>query len=809
MTHKTTQLSSPFATGGGGFHFEAEVQASFVVLMLSGGFAPCLPCWPINKIKLQGKVEGYETDDLIITVEDKETKDQRKLLGQIKYSIPITLKSDQFCKVIHAAWKDYNNPDIFTKQKDIIALITGPMSATDNRNVQWLLNQAKVTNDVDEFLRYVQQTNFSPSQSSEKLDVIRNHLKTANSGVDVSEDKLYTFLNHFYILSYDLGNEHGVVLSLLHSHISQFNQQYPGWIWPKIVNVVQSRNQNAGTITVDNLPEDLIDVFRHRITTEIPVELTAIQQDIEVNGLDNHQYATELALLNLVGRWDEGNKSDIEVLSKLLRSSYDDWIQHIRAILDTPSSPLSLKNGIWKISNRIELMNTLKSKIFDQHLDTFKSIIVPVLSEKDPAFELPPEDRYAARAYGKELTYSPTLRKGLSEGLAILGNNTSIFEHCSQGKIENTVILVIRELLANADWIRWGSLDLLLPTLAESAPEEFLNAVEGGLVSSPCPFDHLFHEEGRGIFGSNYITGLLWALEALAWDESYLVQVCVLLAGLASRDPGGQWANRPANSLSTILLPWLPQTIASIDKRKVTVQTILTEYPTIGWELIINLLPGRSQTSSGSYKSSWRNVIPEEWKERVPKSEYLQQVLNYADLAISIAGYDINKLVTLLDISNQLPKPFHNRLIPILSSEEVIKLPEDQRRFLWNHLVKFTTKHRRYSDAGWALPEEQLKEIDTVADRIAPSNPFNLHQHLFSDRDFDLYEVHLQQKSRHINLIDYSDNNFQGSSLVSDNPKRHGYVFEDKILPDSRINSSEVPDYFDRIYDKAILFSDI
>jgi len=69
--------------------------------------------------------------------------------------------------------------------------------------------------------------------------------------------------------------------------------------------------------------------------------------------------------------------------------------------------------------------------------------------------------------------------------------------------------------------------------------------------------------------------------------------------------------------------------------------------------------------------------------------------------------------------------------------------------------------------------------------------------------------LHMQQKSRHINLIDYSDNNFQGTSLVSDNPKRHGCVFEDKIFPDSRINSSKVPDYFDRTYDTAIPFSDI
>ena len=55
MSSGEKQLSSPFSTGSGGAHFEAHVQASFVVLMLTGGFAPVLPCWPISKVKLQGK----------------------------------------------------------------------------------------------------------------------------------------------------------------------------------------------------------------------------------------------------------------------------------------------------------------------------------------------------------------------------------------------------------------------------------------------------------------------------------------------------------------------------------------------------------------------------------------------------------------------------------------------------------------------------------------------------------------------------------------------------------------------------------
>ena len=86
MTNKKN-LSKHFSTGGGGVHFEAHVQASFVALMLTGGNAPCLPCWPIVEINLQGKIDGFDTDDLIVVVKDFNSNEKRKLLGQIKHSI--------------------------------------------------------------------------------------------------------------------------------------------------------------------------------------------------------------------------------------------------------------------------------------------------------------------------------------------------------------------------------------------------------------------------------------------------------------------------------------------------------------------------------------------------------------------------------------------------------------------------------------------------------------------------------------------------------------------------------------------------
>lgn len=736
---KKKNLSNPFSTGGGGGHFEAHVQASFVALMLTGGHAPCLPCWPIAEIKLQGKIDGFDTDDLVVVVEDVNTKEKRKLLGQIKHSIAITQGSLLFGEVMQAAWNDFNSSEVFTRHKDIIALITGPLSATDAHNVQWLLSQARHTKNVDEFLRNVQQAKFSPPKSAEKLEVIQHHLKAANGGNDVSKDELYDFLKHFHLLGYDLGNEFGVVLSLLHSHISQFHQQYPQWVWSRIVDIVQTWNQDAGTITPSNIPEDLLDVFTQRVLEEIPEEFKAALVKPKTDWTQ-HPDATHLAVVVLIGSWNEKSECDLGAITQLLDISYDEWLKKAREILHSLNSPLSLRNGIWKVVNRMELWSLLGSRVLDQNLETFRSLAISILREPDPAFDLPAEERYAASIHGKVLKYSPVLRQGMAEGLAILGSQPEPCVNCSEGKIEATCILVIRELLTDADWVLWGSLNGLLPTLAEVAPGEFLDTVEKTMRLTPCPFDELFSQEGNGVTGSNYLTGLLWALEGLAWDEQYLVRVCVALAELASHDPGGQWINRPFNSLVTILLPWLPQTLASVDKRKVVVRTILNEWPDVAWNLIIQLLPGQHQTSFGSHKPSWRRTIPDDWEKGVTPQEYWQQASFYAELAVASVGENSARLSALIDHFDSLPEPAIDKFLQVLASSTITKLPEEERLLVWIHINKFTNKHRRFSDAKWALPEKIVTRIEQVAEKLAPTNPFNLYQHLFTDSDFDLYE---------------------------------------------------------------------
>ena len=419
---------------------------------------------------------------------------------------------------------------------------------------------------------------------------------------------------------------------------------------------------------------------------------------------------------------------------------FNSWIASLREVLQEQDNPLVLRNNRWEVADRKALWEAIGSRIFDAHLDLFKNCVVEVLTELDPQFELPAGERYASAIHGKVLKYSSELRKGMAETLALLGNYGDVLTNCSQHKPQSTAVLAIREILNQAGWQLWGSLNNLLPNLAEAAPGEFLNTVEKTLEQTPCPFDELFAQEGTSISGGNYMTGLLWALESLAWSEEHLVRVSMILAELSSHDPGGKWANRPANSLTTILLPWYPQTLAPIDKRIASIKAIRTDFPDIAWNVLISLLPNQHQTTFGSHKPKWRYILPEDGESKVKNREYWEQVTGYAELAVEMALKDLDKLKQLVVNLDNLPKQSFDTLLEHLSSAAITDLPENERLPIWTNLTEFTSKHRKFADAKWALDAELVTRIETTAARLAPTSPEGLHRRLFGNRDFDLYE---------------------------------------------------------------------
>ena len=767
MNNGSKRLTNPYSAGGGGARFESCVQAMYLTLMLTQGHAPCLPPWPIVEIKLQTRNDGAELDDMMVTVQNPNGSEQCRLFAQIRHFITITERNDSFGGVIRAAWSDFNNESLSDKNADRFALITGPKSSIED--TKWLLSQSRHTKNVEEFLKKVGLAYFSSETKRQKLAAIQNQLKRANQGCEVADDTMYLFLRHFHLAGYDLGGELSDTFPLLLSHISQFNEN-PMFLWGRIVDEVQKWNLDAGTITHEDLPDDLIKAFEPQERRTNPFKLSASQTPLTDELWNQPPLASDLVFASLLGAWNENNGADLEVIRQLTQKETDVWLQSARETLQFPSSPIALRNGQWHVSDRKVLWEIFGGRVFDQHLTNLEKVAVSVLSERDPKFELPAQDRHAAQVYGAVPNHSYELRKGMAESLALLGNQHSELKFCSQHKPEIVASLSLRKIFENADWVLWGSLDRLLPTLAEASPDEFLKAVESGLQLQPCPFDELFLQEQTSVFGESYIVGLLWALETLAWDKDYLIRVCIVLGKLASRDPGGNSTNRPANSLARILLPWLPQTTASLQKRQLAVEALQMEDAETAWRLLISLMPNERGFSHPTHRPSWRDSGLADWTESVSQEEYMEQVDLYANMTVNMACQDMDKLgdKDFIDRLHQLPQNARDRVIEHISSDAILSEPEEKRLALWTELSRFIRVQRDFSSASWTLGEDEIAKVEKAADRLSPDSPLAVHRMLFSDYDFPLYkdwkdwdDLDEQRKSRRQqalrDILDYGD----------------------------------------------------
>jgi hypothetical protein len=451
--------------------------------------------------------------------------------------------------------------------------------------------------------------------------------------------------------------------------------------------------------------------------------------------------AAELAIAEILGGWVENSEADRTVIEGLSGNSYGEWIGEVRDIALRPGTPLILRDGKWKFIARYEGWFALGPRVFNEHLDRFKTAVISVLTERDPQFDLPKDKRFASAIYGKDFAHSRQLRVGLAESLALLGSHPEALTSCTQGKTIETTMLAVRDILCTNEWQRWAGLDSLLPLLAEAAPDEFLNRVESALDMTPCPLDELFIQEGDDVItGRTYISGLLWAIETLAWDANYLTRAVMVLGELSSRDPGGRWANRPANSLTKILLPWLPQTCASNSQKNAAISALITEHLDVGWKLLISLLPKSHSTSSGTRRPAWRNFIPDDWSSRVLIDEYWDQIESYIDLALVIAESDYVKIGELIDKLEDVPGYIQDKILAILDSVKVHALPDTEKLAIWNSLIDITTKHKKYAGADWAMRQNEIDKITAVAQRIKPDNPVLVYRRLFNEYDFKLFE---------------------------------------------------------------------
>lgn len=442
--------------------------------------------------------------------------------------------------------------------------------------------------------------------------------------------------------------------------------------------------------------------------------------------------AAELAPLVLVGSWDGDNNADKEVVTRVAARPYG-YIAPLLARLRVVSdAPLRWANGIWEFVSPLDAYTLLRSFLHTPYLAAFEAAACEILATDDPRLELPRDERWQARVRGKHFAHSEKLRLGLARTLALLATTderAAIPDTLSLQARANRIITTI--LPRGASWQRWASLGTLLPTLAEAAPEAVLDAAESCLVGTDPELPKLFAEEGHGLTAFPEHTGLLWALERLAWPPHLLARATAILATLAEHDPGGTWANRPQASLRDIFFSWMPHTAAPLDQRLAVLEALLDRHPTVGWKLLLELLPHSHESIMEHPTPEWRPWA-EGWKRGAARVDHMRTVRAFIELALAGTAASPKRWIDLVPHLNSWPRDDLEKALAALDhAPEAGVLTASERLSLWRVLRDETHRHRYFTDADWALAPDAVVRLEAVRDALAPADPVDVAVPLF------------------------------------------------------------------------------
>lgn len=448
--------------------------------------------------------------------------------------------------------------------------------------------------------------------------------------------------------------------------------------------------------------------------------------------------AADLIAPLLVGSWDEEKEGDLEVFEDLTGASYDSLAIELEKWLGHPDPPFRRIGRIWYLVDREDSWSLLATSLSRQHVDRFEATFLKVLGEPLPKTELPDEDQWRAGLLGATPRHSSQVREGLAETLALMAARNREVQISGQRQGQAIANRLVHRLLKDAnhdDTNRlWASLEHELPLLAESAPEEFLDAIEG-MLSNKHQARLWFRdsENHDAMFVSSPHTGLLWALEGLAWAPEYLPRVALTLCRLDQLDPGGRFANRPRASFREIYLPWHPQTSATPDERVASLEMVLRQAPRAAWKPVVALLPETHEVAMNTHAPRWRD-----WRsmDDSPRTygEMARTIRSIVEMLMRKAVNDPERWSSLIEKSDTLPPDLRDLILDGLENVDVNTLEDQARLRISETLRNVATRHRRYPSAQWALSSESIDRYGSLYEGIRPALPTLRYRWLFKGR---------------------------------------------------------------------------
>ncbi|MEC7754024.1 MAG: hypothetical protein VYB44_08340 [Bacteroidota bacterium] len=434
----------------------------------------------------------------------------------------------------------------------------------------------------------------------------------------------------------------------------------------------------------------------------------------------------------IAGQWDEDFEGDRAVLEEIAGKPYAEIVRKLHTFsANISDAPLYHFGKKWKLVSAFDAWVALSPFLSDQDYECLDRVIDMVIHSDNPVLGLPAEDRPFALIQGIKANYSTRIRKGLIQTLILIALHNTTERRGDIRYGQAWVNKIIYRIMERDEKQYWQTLDDIMPLLAEASPDSFLKVLDAALGKDDSAIAAVFEEDTGFLSPTSYHTGLLWGLELLAWDTTYLPRVVSILVKLNRIDPGGSLSNRPLNSLLEIFTTWKPQTLASPELRQRLIQKLIKQDKDLGWSFLTALLT--KDVGFESHMPRWRikeEILDSGLEDGVLQSEVQKGFSFCFRELISLVGDDSERWIKLLNMTNRMHPENVETLIHTFEN-----LPEfsGNRKAFLEQLRGVISDHRSYNKTNWALPETYIKRIEAVFHRLELTDIVDGKSWLFTD----------------------------------------------------------------------------
>lgn len=432
------------------------------------------------------------------------------------------------------------------------------------------------------------------------------------------------------------------------------------------------------------------------------------------------------------GSWKTRNDAD-KIIMELLSGqfTYEALENHFTTLYQFEDAPVWSASSYYGLVSKIDVLFAISKDLTEPDIRRFLNVAKLVLSENDPSLDLPEEQRWAAGLYGKSRDISSTLRDGICETLvlfSVYGNQ--LFKKRLGTNLETEVGHLIEELLTPLTVRTLEAHSSDLPMYAEAAPEVFLSIFEKDLERGDPQSFGLMRPVSSALFGRCYRSGLLWALENLAWSDNFLSRTILILGRLAQQDINDNWANKPQSSLSSIFRCWMPQTSVDIEKRIEALELLAQKFPDVAWKICIEQFDGSLRTGHYSHKPRWR-IDGHGYGEPVTHGEANKFALHALNMAIGWESHNRQTLGDLVQSACRLDKAYQDKIWGLVEQWSIIASEEDKSWLREKIRLSAFTRRSVIQRKKGNRTETDLNRAKEVYESLIPSDVLLKHEWLF------------------------------------------------------------------------------